>query len=102
MSNHESGSRRAYNIQRIQGCIKPISVGRRRAALDDCSGHWLWNPISLADAETATTAKYRRTEPSGATPGPLGPLCPTPAVGPTGAPASLPEERPSGRRATPL
>jgi alpha-tubulin suppressor-like RCC1 family protein len=94
--NNESGQ------TTVQGCIKPLSVDRRRAALDDLSGHLLLNPFSLADAETATTAEYRRTEAPGATPGPFGPTCPTPAVGPIGPPASLPEECPSGRRATAL
>src|SRR5665647_721078 len=79
---------------RGQGCIKPVSAGRRGAAMDDLSGHLLLNPISLADAETATTAEYRRTEPSGATPGSLDPACRTQAMGPNGPPASLPEECP--------
>jgi dipeptidyl-peptidase-4 len=64
-----------YRFDESQGCIKPVSVGRRRAVLDDLSEHLLLNPISWADAETATTAEYRRTEPPGATSGPLGPAC---------------------------
>jgi hypothetical protein len=43
--------------------------------VDDLSAHLLLNPIAWADAETAATAEYRRTEPSGATPDPLDPAC---------------------------
>jgi LysM repeat protein len=41
-----------------QGCIKPVSVGRRRAVLADLAGHLLLNSISWADVQTATTAEY--------------------------------------------
>jgi hypothetical protein len=53
-------ARSFHRVQTLlaQGCIKPVSVGRRRAVLDDLSGHLLLNSISWADVQTATTAEY--------------------------------------------